>query len=245
MIETSAIPGVIPQRVPLASDEPQTLPEVYERVARDHPKPDTLNYKRDGAWHSISAAEMLQRAKHIALGLNSLGIGKGERVALLSESCAEWVLTDQGCLFAGAITVPIYPTLTPTQAQYILKDSGARVLFVQSREKLAQMEDVLRDSPEISHVVLFEEEAPGRPNTWSLSDLGNKGRDLEKEKPSLIEELARGAKPEDLATIIYTSGTTGEPKGVMLSHSNMVSNLIDSSNHFEFGEEDTALSVLP
>jgi long-chain acyl-CoA synthetase len=245
MIETVPASALIPQRVPLTSDEPQTLPEVYERVARDHPKPNTLNYKRDGAWHSISAAEMLQRAKHIALSLSSLGIGKGERVALLSESCAEWVLTDQGCLFAGAITVPIYPTLTPAQAQYILKDSGARVLFVQSREKLAQMEGVLRDSPKISQVVLFEETAAGRPNTWSLSDFENKGRDLEQQKPSLIEELARGAKPEDLATIIYTSGTTGEPKGVMLSHSNMVSNLIDSSNHFEFGDEDTALSVLP
>ncbi len=245
MTETVPQSPFSPQRVPLTSDDPTTLPEVYERLARDHPKPNTLNYKRDGEWHSISAAKMLQRAKHIALGLYSLGIGKGERVALLSESCAEWVLTDQGCLFAGAITVPIYPTLTPPQAQYILKDSGARVLFVQSREKLAQMEEVLRDSPEISHVVLFEENAAGRANTSSLSDLENKGRDLDQQKPSLIEELARAAKPEDLATIIYTSGTTGEPKGVMLSHSNMVSNLIDSSNHFEFGEEDTALSVLP
>src|SRR5687768_10808763 len=169
MTETVSQSPLSPQRVPLTSDEPTTLPEVYERVARDHPKPNTLNYKRDGAWHSISAAEMLQRAKHIALGLNALGIGKGERVALLSESCAEWVLTDQGCLFAGAITVPIYPTLTPPQAQYILKDSGARVLFVQSREKLAQMEDVLRDSPEISQVVLLEENAVSRANTWSLS----------------------------------------------------------------------------
>jgi long-chain acyl-CoA synthetase len=245
MIETVSKPVPIQQRVPLTSDEPTTLPEVYERVARDHPKPKTLNYKRDGKWHSISAAEMLQRAKHIALGLYSLGIGKGERVALLSESCAEWVLADQGCLFAGASTVPIYPTLTAPQAAYILKNSGARLLFVQSREKLAQMEEVLRAAPEVSQVVLFEENTAGRANTLSLSDLENKGREFAQQKPSLIDELARAAKPEDLATIIYTSGTTGEPKGVMLSHSNMVSNLIDSSNHFEFDEEDTALSVLP
>lgn len=245
MIETVPQSLQVPHRVPLTSDDPTTLPQVYERVARDHPNPNTLNYKRDGVWHSISAAEMLQRAKHIALGLYSLGVGKGDRVALLSESCAEWVLTDQGCLFAGAITVPIYPTLTPPQAQYILKDSGARVLFVQSREKVGQMEDVLRASPEVSHVVLFEENAAGRANSLSLSDLERKGRDLDQQNPSLIEELSRAARPEDLATIIYTSGTTGEPKGVMLAHSNMVSNLIDSSNHFEFGEKDTALSVLP
>ena len=243
MIETVSTPELIPRRVPLTSGEPTTLPEVYELVARNHPKPDTLNYKRGGAWHKISAADMLQRAKHVALGLYSLGLRKGDRVALLSESRVEWVLADQGCLFAGAITVPIYPTLTPSQAQYILKDSGARLLFIQSPEKLAQMQDVLRDTPNISHVVLLE--PGGDENILSLSALEKLGRDLDRQQPALIEELARAATPDDLATIIYTSGTTGEPKGVMLSHSNMVSNLIDSSNHLEFGEKDVALSVLP
>src|SRR5512132_1477175 len=95
-------------RIPLTADEPSTLVEIYERVARVHPKPDTLNYKQDGAWHSISAAEMLARARHIALGLYSFGIRKNDRVAILSESCAEWVLADQGCMFAGAVTVPVY-----------------------------------------------------------------------------------------------------------------------------------------
>lgn len=243
MIETVAKPAVAPQRVPLTSDEPATLPEVYECVARQHPKTNTLNYKRDGQWHTISAGEMLQRAKFIALGLYSLGIRKGDRVALLSESRVEWVLADQGCLFAGAITVPIYPTLTPLQAQYILKDCGARLLFTQSREKLAQMEGVLRDCPDVSQVVLFEPAVDDK--TLTLSHLEDLGRDLDRRNRSLINELARAAKPDDLATIIYTSGTTGEPKGVMLSHSNMVSNLIDSSNHLEFGEPDIALSVLP
>ena len=246
MIETVATSIAKPQRIPLISDEPTTLPEVYECVARDHPKSDTLNYKRDGVWQAISAAEMLQHAKQIALGLHSLGVHKGDRVVILSESCVEWVLADQGCMFAGAITVPIYPTLTPPQAQYILKDSGARLLFIESREKLAQMEVVLRDCRDITQVVLFEPSTKGDPSqALTLTDLEDRGRDLNREQPSLIDELARGARPEDLATIIYTSGTTGEPKGVMLSHSNMVSNLIDSSNHLEFGEKDVALSVLP
>src|SRR5262245_44243653 len=101
------------ERAPLFPAEPATLVEVYQRVLRDHPKPDTLNYKRDGAWHSISTAEMLQHARLIALGLYSLGVRKGDRVAIFSESRFEWVLTDQGCIFAGAVGVPIYPTLTP------------------------------------------------------------------------------------------------------------------------------------
>src|SRR6266851_1382856 len=133
------------QRVPLSADEPATLVEVYDSVVRVHPKPDTLNYKRDGAWQSISAHEMLARARRIALGLYSLGVRKDDRVALLSESCVEWVLADQGCIFAGAVGVPIYPTLTPPQAAYILKDSGARALFVSTPAQLEEIEIALRE----------------------------------------------------------------------------------------------------
>src|SRR5947209_13053433 len=92
---------------------PTTLVDIYEGVARVHPKPDTLNYKRDGAWHSMSAVEMLRHSRWIALGLYSLGIRKGDRIALLSESRVEWVLADQGCIFAAAVGLPIYPTLPP------------------------------------------------------------------------------------------------------------------------------------
>src|SRR5438132_5968645 len=153
MIETLAKPKSIQPRVPLARDEPTTLPEVYLCVARHHSKPNTLNYKRGGVWHSLSAAEMVEHARHLALGLYSLGVRKGDRVAILSESCVEWVLTDQGCLFAGAITVPIYPTLTPPQVEYILRDCGPVVLFVSSRE----VEQAVRNCESISGVVLFED----------------------------------------------------------------------------------------
>jgi len=245
MLETRAKPEFAPQRAPLAAREPTTLPEIYEQVARDHPKRDTLNYKLDGAWHFISAADMVQRAKLVALGLYSLGVRKGDRVALLSESRVEWVLADQGCIFAGAITVPVYPTLTAPQVQYILQDCAPKILFVSHQEKLAAIEEALRECPSISHVVLFDLSGVREANILSFANLEERGGELEKEAPSLAGELARASGPDDLATIIYTSGTTGEPKGVMLTHANMVSNLIDSSNHFEFGEMDLTLSVLP
>ena len=235
----------VEQRAPLSADEPATLVEVYERVARVHPKPDTLNYKRDGGWHTISASEMLARARRIALGLYSLGVRKGDRVALLSESCVEWVLADQGCIFAGAVGVPIYPTLMPSQVAYILKDSGARVLFVSDRAKFDEIETVLDDCPTLEQVVLFDLDKPTESKLLTLEQLQEHGRELESRRPELAAELARASRPDDLATIIYTSGTTGEPKGVMLTHANMVSNLIDSSNHFAFGQRDSALSVLP
>ena len=233
------------QRVPLTADEPATLIEIYEQAARDHPKPNTLNFKRDGQWQAMSAEEMLRRARLVASGLYSLGVRKGDRVAILSESCVEWVLADQGCMFAGAITVPIYPTLTPPQVQYILSDCGARAVFISTPEKFSEVERILKVCPTIENVVLFDERKPVAANVLTLGELQERGRAFQDQQPELIGQLSRAAKPQDLATIIYTSGTTGEPKGVMLTHANMVSNLIDSSNHFEFGEKDSALSVLP
>src|SRR5262245_20394657 len=108
-----------PERRPLQTDEPETLVAIYEAVVRDHPKPDSLNYNRDGVWHPLAATDMLRRAREIALGLYALGIRKGDRVAIMSESCVEWVLADQGCLLLGAVIVPIYPTLSADQVKYI------------------------------------------------------------------------------------------------------------------------------
>jgi long-chain acyl-CoA synthetase len=244
MIETVAQNKLTPGRIPLTADEPATLPEVYERVARDYPKPDTLNYKRDGTWHSISAVDMLRRAKDIALGLYSLGVREGDRVAIVSESCAEWVLADQGCLFVGAVTVPIYPTLTPPQVQYILEDCAPKVLFVETSGKLQEISAAAQSCKSISDTVLFLSVSSPQSDALTLTELKRRGRELAETDPQVKAKLAC-ARPEDLATIIYTSGTTGEPKGVMLTHANMVSNLIDSSNHLDFGAGDSALSVLP
>ena len=244
MIETVVQTNLTPLRVPLTPDEPTTLPDVYERVVRDFPKSDTLNYKRDGAWHSISAADMLRRAKDIAMGLHERGVRKGDRVAIVSESCVEWVLVDQGCLFAGAVTVPIYPTLTPPQVQYILEDCAPKVLFVATRAKLNEIREVANGCQSISDTVLFQPASSLESKLLSLAEVEHRGREIATSQPQIGLELGQ-ARPDDLATVIYTSGTTGEPKGVMLSHANMVSNLIDSSNHLEFGAKDSALSVLP
>lgn len=233
------------KRIPLHSDEPTTLVEVFEYVARAHPRPDTLNYKRDGRWIPISSEEMLQRARHIAGGLYSLGIRHGDRVALLSESRPEWTLIDAGCMFATAIDVPIYPTLMPPQVRYILQDSEARVLVLVNEEKFLQIRDILAECPTVKHIVFFEPPADEQAPCTSLAELEKRGRTLEEQQPELIRSLARQIKPDDLATLIYTSGTTGQPKGVMLTHENLVSNLVDSSGHFSFGVNDMALSVLP
>lgn len=229
----------------LDTDEPTTLVEMFEHAVHRFNKPDALNFKKDGTWHSISSEEMLLRARRIALGLHSLGIRGGDRIALLSANCPEWTLTDAGCQFAGAIDVPIYTTQAPSQVSYILNDSGARIFVIQNRAAHDRIRDAIKDCLSIERFIFFDMEGVEEENAMSLDELEEIGRVLDEERPMLSEELARAAKPDDLATIIYTSGTTGEPKGVMLTHSNLTTNLIDSSGYLAFGEKDTALSVLP
>jgi len=219
------------ERAPLSANQPATLVEVYLRVQRDHRKPDTLNFKRDGSWHSLSAQEMGTQARAIALGLYSLGVRKGDRVALLSESRVEWVLADQGCIFAGAVTVPIYPTLTSPQVAYILKDCGPRVIFVSTRGKFEEIESAFHECASLEHLVLFDAHGLSGANRLSFAELQARGGQVDVDQPKLIDELSGAAKPDDLATIIYTSGTTGDARRVMLRHSNMVSNLMNSSKH--------------
>ncbi len=246
---TATAMHIPPLRAPLEEDESATLVEMFERATEKFQKPDALNYKRNGAWRSISSSELVARARRIALGLHTLGIRHGDRVALLSENCPEWTLADAGCQFTGVIDVPIYPTQTPAQAAYILNDSGARLLFISHAAAFARIQEALENCPALKHVVFFDADETAEVKTpagaLSLVELETRGGELEATQPDLAKELASHVKPNDLATIIYTSGTTGESKGVMLTHTNIVSNLIDVSHHLGFSKEDVALSVLP
>jgi len=244
-VEYTDLHASTPARRSASVDEPATLVDVFERVALKHKRADTLNYKQGGRWIALSSDEMLARAKSIASGLHAIGVRPGDRVAILSESRVEWTLTDAGSIFAGTIDVPIYPTLTPPQVRYILNDSGACILFLANREKFAELKEVLGECPNVKHVIFFEAEGVTEREGLTLAQVEEKGRELQQREPGHIDQSVSKTAPDDLATIIYTSGTTGEPKGVMLTHSNLVSNLIDSSGHLSFGERDTALSVLP
>lgn len=234
-----------PDRVPLSAAEPKTLVEMFEQAVRSHNRPDALNYKSGSNWIAISSDEMLTRIQRVAAGLQALGIKGGDRVAILSESRVEWTLADAGCVFAGAIDVPIYPTLTPPQVRYILNDSGARVLFVSNQEKYQEVCDAVSVCSAIQQVIFLEEPATSHDPEISLNGLERLGAKLIADQSDMTARIAHEISPTDLATIIYTSGTTGEPKGVMLTHSNLVSNVIDSASHLSFNRDDSVLSVLP
>ncbi|KXK01519.1 MAG: Long-chain acyl-CoA synthetase [Acidobacteria bacterium OLB17] len=229
---------------PLFANEPATLPALFLYAAEKFDRSDALNYKRDGKWHHISSKEVVRRSENIALGLHALGIKKGERVAIFAPNSPEWTLADAGCQFAGIIDVPIYPTLSPAQVQYILRDSSSRVLFVDTPEAYERVRAAAEDCEALEHIIFFGV-ADDAANSISLGELEQSGGTLRAERPELIAELANAVEPEDIATLIYTSGTTGEPKGVMLSHTNLISNAIDASNQVGFSSADTCLSVLP
>ncbi|HVF66782.1 MAG TPA: long-chain fatty acid--CoA ligase [Pyrinomonadaceae bacterium] len=226
-----------------AAGGPSTIVEVFERAMRVHARPDLLNYKRGGEWRSVSSEDFLRRVRRVALGLHALGLRRGDRVGILSESSPEWVTVDVGCQFAGVINVPVYPTLAPQQVCYIMDDSGSRLLFVQNSAALERVRDAVGGCNALTNVVVLEGEAAG--GAMTLGELEARGAEVEASSPGLLEEVSGAISPEDLATIIYTSGTTGEPKGVMLTHSNVVSNLIGTSERLAFTPQDIVLSVLP
>src|SRR5215218_5121703 len=225
--------------------EPETIIDLMRHALTHKARPDALNYKREGEWRPLSSEDLLRRVRRVALGLHALGLRRGDRAGILSESSPEWVVADLGCQFAGIVNVPLYPTLAPQQVCYITEDSGALLLFVQNREAYERVREALAGCAALSTIVLLTGEGAGAGGVLTLAELEARGAKLEEEQPRLLGELSGAVGPEDLATIIYTSGTTGEPKGVMLTHSNVVSNLVGTSERLAFGPEDVALSVLP
>ncbi len=233
------------KRIPLLPDEPQTLAELFRQTAEKHSRPNTLNYKKDGVWNSISSKELIERAENIALGLYSIGMRKGDRAALLAANSPEWTLTDAGCQFVGIVDVPIYTTLADNSVCYITNDAGARIFFLDNKETFDRISGIFSECKTVEKLIFFNSDGIEAENAMSLAELETSGAKLKKEQPELIKKLSEAIAPNDVATLIYTSGTTGEPKGVMLSHANILSNVIDVGENFSFTEADVPLSVLP
>jgi len=232
-------------RVPLLADEPQTLAELFRQAFKKHKRADTLNYKKDGRWQSVSSDEFCERAENIALGLYGLGLRKDDKAAILAANSPDWTITDAGCQFAGIVDVPIYTTLADNSVCYIINDSGAKVFFLQDNATFERITKIFPECKTLEKLIFFNSEGVTAENAMSLAELEKLGADLKAEKPTLINELNKAIELSDVATLIYTSGTTGEPKGVMLTHGNIISNVIDAGEKYSFSEKDVPLSVLP
>jgi long-chain acyl-CoA synthetase len=222
-----------------------SVPGLILAAVSRHNKEDALNYRADGKWHNIPAAAFVGRVKHVALGLSGLGVRPGDRIALLSENRPEWSVADLAILSLGAINVPIYTTQALDQVEYILSDSGAKAMFISTRRLYKHVQPVL-EKRSLEYLIFFDSEvAEDIEHGIDLDTLEQRGKELAQQRPGAFEAYLQSVRPEDLATIIYTSGTTGEPKGVMLTHNNFMSNVISIGKGLPIGPTDVALSVLP
>jgi long-chain acyl-CoA synthetase len=224
--------------------KPGTINRIFFDAIEKFDKPDALQYKRSGVYVPVSHREIERRVRHVALGLATLGLRKYDRVGILSENRPEWAIADYACLTTGLTDVPIYPTLPADQIAYILKDSGAAAIFVSTAAQAEKIAEVRSQLPALTHVISFDEVGPSADMTIA----GLEQRGAAAETPQSLDDYRRGAEsvePDDLATLIYTSGTTGQPKGVMLTHNNIWSNLEAVRYKLPFEGDDVALSFLP
>ncbi len=226
----------------------ETVADLPFLVAGRYPRPLIVGRCTASGIRGDSTQEWFDRVRDVSLGLRALGVRSGDRVAIISESRPEWLLADLAILTANAVTVPIYPTLSANQARYIVHDSGASIAIVSSAEQLAKLQCVRHELPALEAMVLFDGAPGGAASVLSFADLASRGHArlvAEWGTARAFRDDARAVTRESLATIIYTSGTTGEPKGVMLSHANLVENLKASHAVLPVGVEDVALSFLP
>src|SRR5438270_3157425 len=218
----------------------ETLNDIFfHAVERDLPQ--VMSVKRDGRWIDISSRQLKQQVFSVACALKRRGIKKGDRVAILSENRAEWQIADFACLLLGAVDVPVYTTLTSEQVGHLLGDAGARLIFVSTKEQLQKVRSIRQRTQLQETVVMDDTGALGGPPATSFESLAATTVASSAE----VEAQGRAIQPSDLATIIYTSGTTGTPKGAMLTHGNIASNLHFSINMFQPGPNDVSVSFLP
>ncbi|HEY0077665.1 MAG TPA: long-chain fatty acid--CoA ligase [Pyrinomonadaceae bacterium] len=225
---------------------PSSVPEMCLRAFRTHAKPDAVNLKQGGVWLHIPGEAIEKRVRALALGLAELGIKKGDRVALLSENRPDWSVVDLAILSLGAVNVPIYTTQAPEQVRYILENSGSRVLFVSGRKVYRHARPGIEGVEGLERIIFFDADgADNQAEASTLAELELRGVELDSADPQAFERHLGEVRSEELATIIYTSGTTGEPKGVMLTHSNFVSNVMSIARALPIFPTDVSLSVLP
>lgn len=233
----------------LASGGPRpprgSLTRLFFEAAERHNLPNAYQVKRGGRYVAISHGEVVRRVRHIALGLAAIGVERGARVGIMSENRPEWALADWACLCSGLTDVPIYPTLPAEQIVHPLNDSGAVALFVSNADQAKKAAAVRSQLTAVRTIISFGDEAPEGVN-MTLAELEAKGAALDSAtRAAEFRTAALAVQPDDLATLIYTSGTTGLPKGVMLSHDNITSNVLASRKKVPVTAGEVALSFLP
>ncbi len=220
-----------------------TLHSYFIKCARHYGPRTALMIKQDGVYREITYRQFEEQVRDFALALSILGVQRGDRVALLSENRPEWAVSDLAILSEGAITVPVYQTNSPKEVAYILNNAEVKVVIVSTGEQLGKIQSIRSDVPSLERVIVMD--TVEGADVDSFAALLQVGRERAGAEPDQYEEHVRRTQASDVATIIYTSGTTGEPKGVMLTHENILFNVQAAEKVVPVSEEDRCLSFLP
>lgn len=226
---------------------PETLTTLLYRGIESAQSGMFTSTKRGGSWHETTVEEFKTKVEQFACGLYDLGVRRGDKVSIHAENSTEWLICDLAILSLGAANVPIYTTQPGEQVKYILENSEAKVHIVSTDEMFAETKPIIKEVTSVKAIIsLFGSK---HKKLKPFEAILEKGEKLRKEKPNLVKELRESIDPHDLATLIYTSGTTGVPKGVMLSHNNISSNVRASLEKLPFDKErfnsEHVLSYLP
>ncbi len=227
-----------------------TIPRLYkyltETLANQTTKP-LMKHKVEGKYTPISYEEFKEHTDSLAYGLASLGVKAEDRVAIISENRPEWVYSDMAILSLGAIDVPLYPSLTAESVEFIMNNSESKGIIVSNKFQLNKFIKIKDKCKTIEFIIILNEKDfnPDLKNLFTFKQVQELGKKYRKENPDLLKDSIEKVKPTDICTIIYTSGTTGEPKGVVLTHNNILSNVRAALQCFPITKDDVFLSFLP
>ncbi|MBV8518007.1 MAG: long-chain fatty acid--CoA ligase [Acidobacteria bacterium] len=225
--------------------EPKTLNDIYA-VTCSIDRPAIMKSKRGGKWVDVSVPEFRDTVRWLSSALHELGVKPGDRVGILSENRPEWTIADFAILTAGGVSVPVYPTLLGWQIEYILNDAGTVAVICSNQEQLDKVLEIRPHVPCLHTIIVCDPPANLPAGVKTYHDVVEAGRRWEAAHgPNWFEQSRTRATPGDLATLVYTSGTTGNPKGAMLTHGNITSNVVTVRDIVPFRTGDTALSILP
>ena len=216
--------------------------DILQRFTQLFPdKTDVLAGKEDGKWVKYSTTDYINHANWVSYGLMSMGVEKGDMVATISNNRPEWNMMDMGLSQAGVVHVPIYPTISEEDYDFILNHCKPKYVVVSDKMLFEKISNIAAKAKSIKGIFTYDK-VEGAENWKVIVEAGKKNEEKFRDK---LEEVKASIAPEDLVTLIYTSGTTGFPKGVMLSHDNLVTNAVVTSHVHDLNENDTALSFLP
>tara|TARA_B100000212_G_scaffold6617_1_gene4990 strand:- start:2589 stop:4406 length:1818 start_codon:yes stop_codon:yes gene_type:complete len=226
----------------------KTMSEMFLNTTSEYSSKSLYYYKKDGDWIGIKGSDVKNTVRNIASGLRSIDVGLGDNVAILSTNSPRWAMSDFGIICNGSATVTVYPTLLPAQIEYILNNSDSKVVFVENQDQLNKINEIKDNLTTLKHVIVMDDSlSESTDDSSNFLDFLDKGLKYEQNNNFSLAEISKEIKEDDLLTIIYTSGTTGNPKGVMLTHKNLISNVIATINMADLKSSDnhSFLSFLP